>query len=188
LADIFQEIEDDLKHEQYQRLWKRHGKWLIAIAVLLVVATAAFVGIREHRQSQRLEASASYNDALIAALNDPTAPMQRSTTLAEDGGSYGALARLERAGLAATNGDQADAARQYRLLADDGSVDSALRALARVLWGYHGLAAGERSGRHRRRHAGAGRRRRRGVTMPARSWRPSPCRRAISRAPKSSSV
>ncbi len=143
MADIFQEIEDDLKHEQYQRLWRRYGKWLIAAAVLLVIATAALVGIREHRQSQRLEASAAFNDALIAALNDSTAADAALTTLAEEGGSYGALARLERAGLAATNGDEADAARQYRLLADDNGVDSALRALARVLWGYHALAAGE---------------------------------------------
>jgi len=143
LADIFQEIEDDLKHEQYRRLWKRHGKWLIAAAVLLVAATAAFVGIREHRLSQRQEQSAAFDNALIASLNDPAAADAALTALAEEGGSYGALARLERAGLAAANGDQADAARQYRLLADDDSVDSSLRGLARVLWGYHALAAGE---------------------------------------------
>lgn len=143
LADIFQEIEDDLKHEQYQRLWKRYGNWLIVLAVLIVLATAAFVFIREHRQAQRLEASAAYNEALIAALSDPTAADAALTALAEKGGSYGALARLERAGLAATNGDEADAARQYRLLADDSSVDDQLRALARMLWAYHGFNAGE---------------------------------------------
>ncbi len=65
MADIFQEIEDDLKHEQYQRLWKRYGNWLIVIAVLIVLGTAAFVFIREHRQTQRVEASAAYNDAQI---------------------------------------------------------------------------------------------------------------------------
>lgn len=143
LADIFQEIEDDLKHEQYQRLWKRHGKLLIALAVLIVIATAAFVFIRDHRQSERVEASAAYNDALVAALNDPAGADAALTALAEKGGSYGALARLERAGLAATNGNEADAARQYRLLADDASVDSQLRALARILWAYHGFNAGE---------------------------------------------
>jgi hypothetical protein len=143
LADIFREIDDDLKHEQYRRLWQRHGKWLVAIAVLIVLATAAFVFIREHRQAQRVEASAAYNDALVAALSDPAAADAALTALAEEGGSYGALARLERAGLAATTGDEADAARQYRLLADDGSVDSELRALARILWAYHGLNAGE---------------------------------------------
>lgn len=143
MADIFQEIEDDLKHEQYQRLWKRYGNWLIVIAVLIVLGTAAFVFIREHRQTQRVEASAAYNDALVAALNDPTAADAALTALAEQGGSYGALARLERAGLAATNGDEADAARQFRLLADDSDVDSQIRALARILWAYHGLNAGE---------------------------------------------
>ena len=143
MADIFQEIDDDLRHEQYKRLWQRHGRWLLAIAVLIVLGTAAFVFIREHRQAQRVEASAAYNDALVAALNDPVAADAALTALAEEGGSYGALARLERAGLAATTGNEADAARQYRLLADDSSVDDQLRALARILWAYHGLNAGE---------------------------------------------
>jgi hypothetical protein len=142
LADIFKEIEDDLKHEQYQRLWKRYGSWVIAAAVLLVGATAGFVGLREFREAERLEQSASFNQALAAALEDPAAADAALATLAEGDGAYAALARLERAGLSGSNGNHADAAQQYRALADDESVDEVLRALARVFWGYHALAAG----------------------------------------------
>jgi hypothetical protein len=142
LADIFQEIEDDLKHEQYTKLWKRYGSWVIAAAIAVVVATAVIVVLREYRQNQRYEQSASFSAALATADNDPAAAAAALSTLAEGTGAYAALARFQHAGLAAADGDHANAASQYRALADDGSVDGMLRDLARMLWGYHALAAG----------------------------------------------
>jgi len=143
LADIFQEIEDDLKHEQYQKLWKRYGKLVIAAAVLLVVATAAIVAVRQWQEKTRLEHSAAYGAALAIANDNPADASAALTVLAEGNDGYGTLARFERAGLAGREGDAANAASQYLALAEDGDIDPMLRDLARVFWGYHALAAGE---------------------------------------------
>lgn len=141
MADIFQEIEDDLRHEQYRKLWQRYGSWVVGAAVLLVLATAAYVAWREISAGNRIEQSAAYNQALAAAQADPSAADASLANLADGSGAYAALARLERAGLSGAGGNHADAAQQYRALADDKSVDAILRDFARIQWGYHSLAA-----------------------------------------------
>jgi hypothetical protein len=143
VADIFREIEDDLKHEQYRRLWRRYGNWIIAIAVVIVLATAAAVGWREYRAARQLENSAAYASALAAVGSAPAEADAALATLAEKGGIYAALARLERAGVSAREGNAADAAQQYRAIADDRDIDPILRNLALTQWATHALAAGE---------------------------------------------
>jgi len=143
VADIFREIEDDLKHEHYRRLWQRYGKWVLAAAIVLVLGTAAAVGWREYETSQRLEESAAYASALAAVGVAPEEADAALATLADKGGVYGALARLERAGVAVRAGNYEDAATQYRAIADDGDIDPVLRDLALTQWATQALAAGE---------------------------------------------
>jgi hypothetical protein len=74
----FQEVDDAVRQDELKLWWKRWGSWVIAAAVLLVVAVAGLVGWRQYDASQRAEASAAYslamskigqdNDAARAAL------------------------------------------------------------------------------------------------------------------------
>src|SRR5690606_23227947 len=64
MTDIFREIEEDLRHERLKRAWDRYGIYVIAAAVLVVVATAGWRGYEAWRNAQ---ARAS-GDALVAAL------------------------------------------------------------------------------------------------------------------------
>jgi hypothetical protein len=143
VADIFREIEDDLKHEQYRKLWQRYGNWVIGAAVVIVAGTAAAVGWREYDESRQLENSSAYAAALAAIGVAPSEADAALATLADKGGIYATLARLERAGVAARNGNSADAAMQYRALAEDDDIDAILRDLALTQWATHAFAAGE---------------------------------------------
>ena len=42
MSDIFREVDEEIRHERYKRLWDRFGPYLIAVALLIVVGTAAF--------------------------------------------------------------------------------------------------------------------------------------------------
>lgn len=42
MSDIFQEVEEDVRRERYEKLWKKYGNYIIALAVLIVAGVAAF--------------------------------------------------------------------------------------------------------------------------------------------------
>ena len=44
MTDLFREVEEDLRREQFSKLWEKYGAWVIGLAVGIVVLTAAFVG------------------------------------------------------------------------------------------------------------------------------------------------
>ena len=42
VADIFEEIDEELKEENFKKLWDRYGSFLIAAVILLVGGVAAY--------------------------------------------------------------------------------------------------------------------------------------------------
>jgi len=67
VSDIFQEIDEDLRRENYAKLWTRYGRYVIALGVLVIVATAALGGWREYRQRERQALGVRYATALDLA-------------------------------------------------------------------------------------------------------------------------
>ncbi len=64
VSDIFREIDEELRRDNLLKLWQRYGKYVIALAVVLVVATALVVGWREYRLRQRQAEGVRYAAAL----------------------------------------------------------------------------------------------------------------------------
>ena len=69
----FQEVDDAVRQDDLKLWWKRWGTWVVAAAVLVVVAVAGFVGWRQYDQSKRAEASAAYSAALAKIDSDKAA-------------------------------------------------------------------------------------------------------------------
>ena len=42
MSDIFQEIDEDLRQDKAARLWKAYGKYLIALAIFIILAIASY--------------------------------------------------------------------------------------------------------------------------------------------------
>jgi hypothetical protein len=95
MSDIFREVDEDLRHEQYKRLWDRFGPYVIGLAVLIVAVTAGW-RLWEYWQLRTAEAT---GDRFVAALE-----------LAETGKREEALAALDQIA--------ADGSGRYRVLAD----------------------------------------------------------------------
>ncbi|HEY9539508.1 MAG TPA: tetratricopeptide repeat protein, partial [Kiloniellaceae bacterium] len=131
MADIFKEVEEDLRREKAVEWWKRYSLFIYAAAAMVVIGVAGYQGWRAYDLKLRGEQSDSYAEALrlaeagdtgearavLAALSDPS-----------DGG-YAMLAALSEANLAAEAGDTAAAEEIWQALADSGAAGPAVRDL-----------------------------------------------------------
>lgn len=135
MADIFQEVDEDLRRDKALAFWKKYQNYIFALVLLTVAATAAISGWRSYTQ-HRIEANgAAYLAALQTQEHDPKAAQAQFDALAKDGGGFAALARFQQANQALKAGDKAKAAELFSALAADGSVDKAVKDLAAVLAG-----------------------------------------------------
>ena len=135
MADIFREIDEELRQERAEKLWRRYGKYVIAGAVGVVLAIAGYTGWQEYRADQQLEAGAKFAVAKALAEEGKTGDAEALFVAlgVESGTTYGVLARFHAAALRVSAGDPAGAVAAYRALAADGALDRPMRDLATLL-------------------------------------------------------
>ena len=96
----FQEVDDAVRQDDLKLWWKRWGTWVVAGAVLAVVAVAGLVGWRQYDASQRAQASAAYSIALSKIGPDNAAARAELNKQAESAPEpYRSLAALAAAQL-----------------------------------------------------------------------------------------
>jgi len=130
VADIFHEVEEDLRRDQALAFWKKYGNTVIAAALVLVLAVAAQWGWREYSTRKQLQASADFLSA--AATSDVAQREAALGKLVTDGGTYAVLARFRLAETAIEAGDKAKARNILTEIGKDAGADKALRDLAVV--------------------------------------------------------
>jgi hypothetical protein len=134
VSDIFREIDEELRRDNLQKLWARYGRYIIAVAVLALVAAGGIVGWRDHQLSERRAQSTRYASALSLAGNGKEAEAVKVFgIIAREGGGYAVLASFEEAGLLAKSGDKKAAAAAYDRIAATSEYDLNLRGLAVLL-------------------------------------------------------
>jgi hypothetical protein len=145
VADIFQEVDEELRRENYAKLWQRYGKYVIALAVVIVLATAGVWRWKEYRLHLRQEEGARYATALDLARQgkDKDAADAFAEVAKQAGGGHRVLARLQEGALKARAGDTAGAMTAYDGLAGDASADPIYRDVARLLAAQATLKSGD---------------------------------------------
>ncbi|WP_439577185.1 tetratricopeptide repeat protein [Elioraea sp.] len=145
LADIFDEIEEDLRKERAKRLWDRYGWIVLLVAGGVVLGVAGWRGWQwyEHRQAteaaERFLAAASAADRGEAASAAATfAELSRGAPA-----GYRVFARLREAGARARLGETAEAVALYETLARDAAVPPLYRDLATLLAVMHQTDSGD---------------------------------------------
>lgn len=135
MADAFHEVDEELRREQYEKLWKKYGKYVIAFAVVVVLGTGASVGWKEYAAAARQSESARFAAAVrLIASGEEAQGAAALGALADDAGAgYRTLARLRQAAALRRIGDHGVALSVYDRLAADDGVDGHLRDLARLL-------------------------------------------------------
>jgi hypothetical protein len=133
MSDIFREVDEEVRRDQAAQVWARYQNWFIALAVLVVAATAGWRLYDHYRTKQAEEAGAKYEAALTLARDGKAPEAEGAFEQIARGGpkGYALLARLRDA--AELSGrDTTAAVKAYDAIAADGTIDPLFQNLARL--------------------------------------------------------
>jgi len=133
VADIFQEVDEEVRRERLEQLWKKHGHLIVAAAVLLLVAVGGWRGYQWWETKKAAEAGAAFEAANTLADQGKHQEAQEAfAKLATEGtAGYRTLARFREASQLALTDPKA-AVGLYESLAGDGSLGVLLQDLAAI--------------------------------------------------------
>ena len=133
MADIFHEVDEEVRREQLKRLWDRYSIYLIALAVLILAGIAGWRGYEYWVAKRAAAAGAAFEAAVTlneqAKYAEAEAAFAKVAADAPEG--YRVLARMRAAGALAQI-KPADAIKAYDELAADTSLGTTWQDLAAV--------------------------------------------------------
>lgn len=134
VGDLFREIDEELRQERFEKLWRRYGRYVIAIGVVLVISVLGWQIWNHYRATQRQAASMQFTTAeRLAAEGKRAEAAALFASLADRSVSgYEYLSRFHQAALRAESGDTAGAVALYDALAGKDDLDRTLRDAATV--------------------------------------------------------
>jgi hypothetical protein len=137
VVDIFQEVDEEVRREQLQKLWQRYGNLLIAVCVLIIAGIGAWRGYDYWQAKKAAETGAAFEQAAILAESGKhkEAEAAFAKIAAEGTAGYRVLARFREAGELAHT-DKNAAIQAYDALAADKSIGAVMQDLAAVRAGY----------------------------------------------------
>jgi hypothetical protein len=137
MSDIIREVDEELRHERYMKLWERFGIYVVAAALLVVLGVAGWRGYEWYQAREATKASARFEAALQLAADGKRVESEAAfNEIAKDGThGYRVLARF-RAAAEAGRADVKAGVAAFDAIANDRSVDPVMRDIARVHSGY----------------------------------------------------
>ncbi|HEY2533100.1 MAG TPA: tetratricopeptide repeat protein [Xanthobacteraceae bacterium] len=137
MADIFQEVDEEMRREQLKKLWQRYGNLIVAVCLLIIAGVGGWRGYEWWQTKTAAEAGAAFEQAVMLAEAGKTQEAQAAFAKIAAGGSssYRVLARLrEAAELVRT--DRQAAVKAYDAIAADSSVGQVIQDLASLRAGF----------------------------------------------------
>ena len=129
---FFREVNEEIRQDQARALWDRYGPYALALAVLVVLATAGFVAWEYWTTSRANRSGDAFSQALTLAnegKNDEALGALEKLE-AEGYGAYPLLARMRAATVLAAKGDFAGAVASFDKVAADTSIPASIRDMA----------------------------------------------------------
>lgn len=133
MADIFQEVDDEVRREQLKKLWQRYGNLLVVACFLVVAGIGGWRGYQYWQNKKAGETGLAYEQAvkLAQAGRHKEADAAFAKIAASGSAGYRVLARLRQAGELAQT-DRKAAIADYDALAADKSAGPVIDDLAEI--------------------------------------------------------
>lgn len=145
MADIFQEVQEDLRRDRLRAFWDRYGSAIVAVMVLVVIGVGGWRGW-QYYENQQAQAAGDRYEAASKLADDGKSAEARAAFAAiatEAPAGYRTIAKLREADEAA-KADKPAALKLYQAIANDSAADAQLRDAARVRGAYVAVDAGSR--------------------------------------------
>jgi hypothetical protein len=131
VSDIFREVDEEVRREQFQKLWDRYQINIIVGAVLIVLGVAGWRGYEWWQTRKAMEAGSAFEEAIVLSEGGKHAEAENAfgKIAAEGTPGYRNLARLRQAAELAQRDPKAAVA-AYDAIAADNSAGRVLQDLA----------------------------------------------------------
>lgn len=131
MSDIFDEVDEAVRREQFIKLWERYGYVVIAVAVLIVAAVAAWRGYDYWQSKKAADFGTQFTSAAILAEEGKHDEAEKAFAriAAQGTAGYRVLARMREATEVAQRDPKAAVA-IYDELAASSATEQSLRDLA----------------------------------------------------------
>ena len=129
MADIFDEINEELKQDRMSALWARYGKYLIAVAGLVIAVVVFTQTYKQWQASQNEQAAETFYQAMMG--DDAAAAFEVGRDDLTEG--YQMLAEFKIASDKANSGDKQAAEELYLALSENDDIAPLYRDLALLL-------------------------------------------------------
>lgn len=128
-------IEEEIKTENWQRLWMKYGKVATCAVAVILIGSAVFGMWQRQDREDREAISARYtlvqNSIMSGDHTTALAQMKALTDIAKK--DYATLAKLEYAALLREK-QQIDALAEYKSIVDDKKINPVFKELAYILY------------------------------------------------------
>ena len=128
---FMRELEEELRRERIEKIWKEYGTYILAGAVVIVVGVLGYKYVEHSRIVSAQTQGARYEGALTLAQEGKDGSAAKEfETITTEGSGYASLARLQLAGSLLKQGKKAEALAAYEALANESGADPLLREFA----------------------------------------------------------
>ena len=138
MADIFHEVDEEVRRERLAQIWQRYSWLIIGVCVLIVLGIAAWRGYDWYIARQAAIAGKQFEAAVALSEQGKAVDAEKAfaKVAAEAPGGYRILARFRAAALLMQAGKKDDAIKAYDALAADPSLTQSWQDLASIRAGY----------------------------------------------------
>jgi hypothetical protein len=143
VADIFEEVDEDLRRDNAAALWAKYQNLVYGVAALIILGTAGVTGWQIYDRNAREKAGVEYLQALQRADQDPKAAGEVLGTIIHEDGAFAGLARFDLVHASIKAGDKAKALELLSEMANDAKLAAPLKGAAALMGGYIALDLGK---------------------------------------------
>lgn len=133
-SDIFREVDEDIRREQYKKIWDKFGVYIVSAAAAVIIIVAGYQYWNFRAKSIAATSGAEFMQAETLADSGKIDDANKAfSALVESGpAGYQTLSKFRLASGNAAEGKLDEAIKIYDQIISDSSVDDTLRNFARI--------------------------------------------------------
>jgi hypothetical protein len=129
MSNLLLEIDEAMRRERMEKLWKQYGSYLVGFIVLVVLATGIYSGWRSWNESVRIKDT----EYLFSLLDDAKFPDNIKPEALKMRAPLRGVALMNAAGEYLQSGKPAEALKLFEQTGKDKSIPSEIRHLALLM-------------------------------------------------------